>query len=61
MRTIKALKKAGYQIESLTTAEQLRRRVDFVGAGFYSQDAGKVYRAGRFKSHSRIHIGERTL
>jgi hypothetical protein len=56
--TIDQLKKQGYPIHHENN-EQLRRRVVFTGAGFYSLDDRKVYRRGRFATFSRLFIGER--
>ena len=55
--TISQLIKRGYLIHT-QNSEQLRRRVVFTGAGFYSLDDRKIYRRGRFPTFSRLFIGE---
>lgn len=47
---------AKYYKVKYDSVKALNRRVDFTGPGWYSMNDRKVYRKGRFPTHSRILI-----
>jgi hypothetical protein len=55
MKTLRQLRKEGHRFE--IAGQQLRRRIAYEGAGFYSLHGDGTYRRGRFRSHSRLYIG----